>query len=107
MIYVNWLLIGFFSMVRSSHMNNAFVFVNFVEEAPVTNAITPGFWSEIPQLLNIRAEMRFFSQLRVDIASQLLFDTLGASLSNLFEIVLEVFGFENPITIQSFVPFQI
>jgi len=59
-------LVGPPTMVRRHHRHQSLAFINSVEKSVVADAIAPRLWREVPELLDVRAEIGVVSKLRVD-----------------------------------------
>jgi|GEM_PF-1952833 len=87
-------------MRSGDHEYDFFVFVDFIEKAPSADSITPGVGIETLYFPNIRSEVRMLTQLRVDEIAKFLCDFGVAGANDMAEVLLELFGFENPVVIQ-------
>ena len=64
-------LIGVFSIAKRGQVHDLLRFVDFVKEPPGSDAISPGLWFPLPQLIDIGAEMGLVSQLRIHVTEKL------------------------------------
>lgn len=66
-----WLVsIRFLPVMGGDHVDDLFLFVNLIEELPISHAITPSIRGEVFEFFDVGSKMRLFSELRVDVAQQ-------------------------------------
>ncbi len=88
------------SVVGSSHENEVVLLVDFIEESPGANAVSPGGGIPVLEPLDVGAEMRFVSEAGIHRFPKLLVEAAETRLGELRQILTEACRFENPIPSQ-------
>ena len=87
-------------MRRGYHKNDLLFLIDFIEESPGPDSISPCFGSEVFEVFDIWAKMGMLTQLRINEFAKLMGDFATAGLGNVFQVFLELLGFEYAIFIQ-------
>ena len=90
-------LVSAASVVAGSHEHQLLFFVNFIEEPPGPNAVSPGGGIPVLEPLDVGAEMGFLAEPRIDRFPKLLVETAESGPSELRQILTEARRFEDPV----------
>ena len=87
-------------MGSGDHKDNLLFFIDFIEETPGSNSISPSFGIEALEFFDIRSKMGMLTKLRIYETMNFVGNFAMAGFSNVIKIFLKLFSFENPIFIQ-------
>jgi len=91
------LRVRLFAVVGHRHENDPLLFINLVEQPPITYAVAPCGWIPAFQTLDVGTEVRIFAKYGIDMLPQLGFQPPFDHNSKAREITQELPGLEDSI----------
>lgn len=88
-----------------NHEDDLVFSVDLIKKSPLANPITPCIRPEPLEFSNVGAEVGMMPELWVDVSVEFIRDLFLTGLNDLSEVLLELFGFEDPVLNQRNCPF--
>ena len=93
-------------MVGCDHEDDPLVLIDFIEETPGADSITPRFGLEAPEFFDVRSKMRVLAKLRIDELPKLVSNFALARPCDATQVFLKLFSFKYSVLIQQSVLFE-
>ena len=87
-------------MVAGNHEHELVLLVDFIEEPPGANAVSPGGGNAVLEPLDVGTEMGFLSEAGIDRFPKFLVEAAEAGSGELCQILSEACRFEDPVPSQ-------